>query len=72
MKPRYEEIEIDLSKHDVEISSKAHDYVDVKVDGKSINGMRRALFDAPLFNDMNDINKKTLKVIVTNPEHSND
>ena len=33
-KPEYEEIAIDLNKHDVEIFSKAAGYVEVKVDGK--------------------------------------
>lgn len=70
--PEYEEIEIDLNKHDVEIFSKASSYVEIKVDGKPVPGMRRALFDAPFFNSMTDVNKKTLKVIVTNPERSAD
>ncbi|MBS0950370.1 hypothetical protein JK159_08375 [Weissella minor] len=70
-KPEYEEIDIDLNEHDVEIFSKAHGYVDVKVDGKSL-GTRRVAFDAPLFNTMDDVNKKTLKVIVSNPKHLND
>lgn len=71
-KPEYEEIDIDLNEHDVEIFSKAGSYLYVKVDGKTVPGMRRALFDAPFFNSLNDTNKKTLKVIVTNPECSID
>ncbi|RRG18233.1 hypothetical protein D3P96_02795 [Weissella viridescens] len=69
-KPEYEEIEINLNEHDVEIFSKAQGYVEVKVDGKSL-GTRRVAFDAPFFNTMDDVNKKTLKVIVTNPKHLN-
>lgn len=69
-KAEYEEIAIDLNEHDVEIFSKSAGYVEVKVDGKTVPGMRRVLFDAPFFNSLNDANRKTLKVIVSNSEHS--
>ena len=71
MANKYEEISIDLTKHDVEIISKAGSYVLLKVDGAEfpshvtkVNSLERIQFIAPFLNGVEDINKKTLQVIV--------
>lgn len=64
----FKEVSIDLSKHDVVIYSKAGDYVSVKVDGEEVMGVRRILFDAPFIRDGRDLNTKTLKVLIPEPE----
>lgn len=74
-KPEYEEIEIDLNKHDVEIFSAAGSYLYVKVDGEYIDGgstdwmLMRVEFIAPLYMGEESNHKKTLKVIMKNFEH---
>ncbi|MHA7611889.1 hypothetical protein ACX2QB_05965 [Weissella viridescens] len=74
-KPEYEEIDIDLNEHDVEIFSKAGSYLYVKVDGEYIDGgstdrlLKRVEFIAPLYMGEESNHKKTLKVIMKNLEH---
>lgn len=69
MKPEYEEIEIDLNEHDVEIFSTKAPKIEIKVDGEVLKYAKRIVFNAPFINNIGDIQKRSLSVITWNPDN---
>lgn len=67
IKNKYEEIEIDLTKHNVEIISKVDGTTNVIVDGEALQFVKRISFEGLFMNEREDAKRKTLKVIIHYP-----
>ncbi len=68
MNPKYEEIDIDLSKHDVDITSKADGKIFVKIDGREVHRIKQVRLNTEFIKVPQDMHKKTLKMILHHPE----